>query len=1233
MMIPTILLCAASFAADSTATDRLSAAGIGRTSQSLQSELESIASASGGRAVLSTLGSSAESRELWLLTLAGEAARAGEQPALLVVAGMDGTRGTTTEVALRMARALLADHAAQLDEVTIYIVPRANPDAAERFRSLPSPRGALNTRPTDDDRDGRIDEDGPRDLNGDGVITLMRQIDPAPGVAAPTLVADEKDPRILREPQRVKGERPRYAVWIEGTDGDSDGAIAEDGVGGTDPDMNFPLRWPEFDRRAGVAPLSEPESMALARFVLEHPRIFAVVTLGRHDNVVTVPDARGRDVTGRLPLLIDEADAPLWSELATLYRDATGQTRAAAAEGAGSFQLWASIHRGLPSFATTMWGRPEPKPEPKPAAAEASKPGEQPGAAQDASSEEAKPEAAAAPAPARPTPPPAGTAPATDAAPAPRGPRGRGRGGPAARVADRASERSATTLLDADSAEWLAYSDTERNGIGFVPWTAFEHPQLGAVEIGGFVPGFRENPPESALDEIAKKQSAWIAKLAAMRPSIEVRGPRVRSLAPGLLEIDLSVVNAGRLPLAMATGEVDGMARPLVMRLTAPIERVRSGRRVETVRSLDPGASLDARWIVEQPVDGSFEIIVEHPVLGAWAVTVRDGAAGEPVRTAGTFTSERVFEPALRDLQRDPPRSAATAAPKAAAAGEVPAPAWNRFYDQEEVGAMLQRFAQARPDLATLESLGESVEGRPMWLLTVTNAATGAAETKPAMYVDGSIHANEIQATETVLYSIWYLLENHGKIPAITQLLDRAAFYFVPTVSPDSRAAWFRDANTPHSHRTGRQPTDDDGDGLVDEDGPNDLNGDGSIGQMWRKDSFGTHRRHPRDPRQLEPVPSEPRADGTREYGDWSFAGEEGIDDDGDGRTNEDPPGVYDMNRNFPSDWQPNGIQRGAGPWPLFYPETRAIGRLLLTRPNIAAGQAFHNAGGMILRGPGAPYREGDYPRSDIAVYDAISRAGIEMLPFYRPLVIHSGLYTVHGGLVNWIAEGLGIVSFTNELWTDKRILQSGQDPTPEQMQRWRDRVLFGTTFTDWKEMDHPEHGRVLVGGGTKFSSRIPPSFMLEEEYHRNFAFVFFHADQMPLLRWESVETKSLGGDLWEVTVAVANDRLIPTRTARAANKRIGEPDRLLIDPGSGVEIISAGHASSRNDRTFTAQRDEPRRLAIEDGVPGHGSRIMRFIAKGPAGGSISLRYEAEKAVDLERTITLDGGAGAAPAP
>lgn len=539
---------------------------------------------------------------------------------------------------------------------------------------------------------------------------------------------------------------------------------------------------------------------------------------------------------------------------------------------------------------------------------------------------------------------------------------------------------------------------------------------------------------------------------------------------------------------------------------------------------------------------------------------------------------------------------------------------WNRFYDNDEVNQIVKDLVAAYPELLTLESLGKSEQGRDLWVVTLNNDATGKPEDKPAMYIDGNVHGNEVQATETVLYSIWYLTKSYGEVEQLTELMDRVAFYFVPSQNPDGRAEWFANPNTPNSARTGQRPTDNDYDGQLDEDGPEDLDGDGHITSMWKFDPNGDYRRNAIDPRIIERVPA-------GEQGELSRLGSEGIDNDGDGRINEDGPGGYDMNRNWPSDWQPNYIQYGAGDYPFDRKETKAVADFIIERPNIAAGQSYHNAGGMILRGPGASYLENLYPREDRRMYDALGKAGEDLLPYYNYWVIHSDLYTVHGGFVNWLAEGLGVASFTNELWTNKRIMPDpDREFSDEERMHWQDRMLFGQTFTDYTEYDHPQHGKVLIGGGTKYSARVTPPFMLEEGCHRNFAFTMFHAGNMPELQFKWAGIKDMGNGLWEVTVEIENTRLISSRLAIAARNKIGQPDLLTLD---GADVVLSGFLGDRFDRTMRTNEHRPERVLVENGIPGEGHSTFRFLVRGNQGEMIGLSYKSEKARDIEVRIPL----------
>jgi hypothetical protein len=254
-------------------------------------------------------------------------------------------------------------------------------------------------------------------------------------------------------------------------------------------------------------------------------------------------------------------------------------------------------------------------------------------------------------------------------------------------------------------------------------------------------------------------------------------------------------------------------------------------------------------------------------------------------------------------------------------------------------------------------------------------------------------------------------------------------------------------------------------------------------------------------------------------------------------------------------------------------------------------------------------------------MYDALGKAGEDLLPYYNYWVIHSDLYTVHGGFVNWLAEGLGVASFTNELWTNKRIMPDpDREFSDEERMHWQDRMLFGQTFTDYTEYDHPEHGKVLIGGGTKYSARVTPPFMLEEGCHRNFAFTMFHAGNMPELQFKWAGIKDMGNGLWEVTVEIENTRLISSRLAIAARNKIGQPDLLTLD---GADVVLSGFLGDRFDRTMRTNEHRPERVLVENGIPGEGHSTFRFLVRGNQGEMIGLSYKSEKARDIEVRIPL----------
>jgi len=537
--------------------------------------------------------------------------------------------------------------------------------------------------------------------------------------------------------------------------------------------------------------------------------------------------------------------------------------------------------------------------------------------------------------------------------------------------------------------------------------------------------------------------------------------------------------------------------------------------------------------------------------------------------------------------------------------------AWDRYYDHAGLTAILRRLNEAFPELTRLYSIGQSTQGRDLWCLEVTARNVGNPDRKPAMYVDGNIHGNEVQAGEVAAYTGWYLCHQYGRLDKVTSLLNDYAFCLVPTTNPDGRDFWLHNRDGAMSARGGSQPTDNDRDGLFDEDDCEDLNGDGVVTQMRIKDPQGRYKRHPDYPEYLM---VRARDD---ERGEYTLLGWEGIDNDGDGRVNEDSRGGYDMNRNWGYDWQPNYIQYGAKDYPFSQPETRAVARFALAHPNIAAAQCYHNSGGLILRGPG--HEGGAMERADERVLVLIGQRGERILPYYRSIISWKDLYTTWGDEDTWFYGARGVLAFTNELWTTSNLYKKDGETSDEDEAEFMKHVLLGDGLVAWKEFDHPTYGRIEIGGVKKEWGRMPPSFLLEEELHRNMAFTLYHASTMPLLRISDASIEPLGGGLFKVWVTIENQRPIPTRTAHDVDRRISPPDFVAIR-GDNLKVISAGRVTDRYFKRVQAVEYRPERVEL-DAIDGMGAARVQFIVQGA--GSFTVTVDSAKGGLLTKDAAL----------
>ncbi len=527
--------------------------------------------------------------------------------------------------------------------------------------------------------------------------------------------------------------------------------------------------------------------------------------------------------------------------------------------------------------------------------------------------------------------------------------------------------------------------------------------------------------------------------------------------------------------------------------------------------------------------------------------------------------------------------------------------AWDRYYDHAAIGEIGRRLQAAHPNTCRVSSIGKSYEGRDLWMITVTDFTKGQADRKPAMYIDGNIHSNEIQGTEMALYTAWYLCERRGEVAWIDSLLTDRTLYIVPTINPDGRENYLKSANTASSPRTGLVPRDNDGDGRIDEDTYDDLDGDGNVTQMRRRNPNGRFIESPEEPRLLVPAPP-----GTR--GQWELLGSEGIDNDGDGEVNEDGVGGYDPNRNWPWRWMPNYVQGGADHYPTSLPETRAVIDFVVAHPNIAGAQSYHNNGGMILRGPGSPQDE--YRPQDVQVFDQLGRVGERILPGYRYMIVWKDLYIVWGGELDWFYGGRGIVTFSNELWTSFKFFEKAEtntnryDRTDYEFDRL---LLFGDAFVPWKAYRHPQYGDIEIGGAKKSFGRAEPGFLLQAEAHRNMAFSLFQTWQLPKVEVDSVTSRPIGNGLTEVTAVVANRRIVPTHTQQDVENKISRPDYVTLE---GATVLAGYRVVNDRNGQSVEQERKPERLEISN-IPGNSVITVKWVVRGA--GPYTVTVDSEK--------------------
>jgi murein tripeptide amidase MpaA len=564
----------------------------------------------------------------------------------------------------------------------------------------------------------------------------------------------------------------------------------------------------------------------------------------------------------------------------------------------------------------------------------------------------------------------------------------------------------------------------------------------------------------------------------------------------------------------------------------------------------------------------------------------------------------------------------------------IPAFDFSHYFTYEEIVSFLHQVAVAYPDLVRLEVIGQSYEGRDLWLVTVTQQSSGNPLDKPAYWIDANTHAGEVTGSAVALYTLHYLVTHYGQDPRVTRLVDDTCVYILPRIAVDGSEHYL---TTPYRVRSSVRsyPEPEMRDGLH----LHDINGDGRILMMRIPDPCGAWKQSEQDPRVMRP------RDPDEFDGSYFTLMPEGLIHQFDGYEVKIAPPLkgMDFNRNYPHEWTPEGTQEGAGSYPFSEPETRAEAEFWRSHPNINGFLTYHTYSAVILR-PYSTHADEHFPSQDLETYKLIGEVGSRITGYECVSVYHQFRYdpksVTTGGMDDYGYDQWGWFGFTTELWdlpTEAGVkkkdyiewLRRHPESDDLLMMHWNDQALAGQGFIDWQPFDHPQLGSLEIGGwDEKAVWQNAPAQCLPDLCEKHCQFTISHALMSPKLaiaQWELIPVGTAdhaqGSRLYRLILQLENRGFLPTYTSqKALERKIVKPIEVELQLPDYATLISGqskqeiGHLEGRANKassTFTRGESIDYRRKVE------------WVISGSLGSTIQIAAVSQRAGKVELAITL----------
>lgn len=561
-----------------------------------------------------------------------------------------------------------------------------------------------------------------------------------------------------------------------------------------------------------------------------------------------------------------------------------------------------------------------------------------------------------------------------------------------------------------------------------------------------------------------------------------------------------------------------------------------------------------------------------------------------------------------------------------------------RFVDFADLTEQLRAWSRAFPELCELTSIGTSSEGRELWVLTI---GRDRGRTRPAVWVDGNMHASELTGSSVALAIAEDVLALHlgagdvyGLSAAARERLDDVLFYVMPRMSPDGAEEVLATGRYVRSSPRDERPNRGHARWIS-----KDMDGDGLALIMRVPDPAGEFV-------ESKEVPGLMLLRTIDDDGPFYKIYPEGEIDNFDGHNVPTPSflsdNATDLNRNFPWSWAPEHTQVGAGSFPASEPESRAVVEFTSDRPNIFAWLNLHTFGGVFIR-PLGHKPDSKMNPGDLALFRQIGvwaeeHTGYPMVSGFEEFTYEPDK-PLHGDLTDYAYHQRGCVAYVVELWDlfaqlgwerQKRFVDNYTKLNREQMielARWDAENNHSRAVRPWVAVDHPQLGAVEVGGlDPRVGLWNPPLEKIAEVCDQHSACFLRVAALAPALRFGAVHTAG-DGELTRVTARVENHGYLPTYVLASARKLDWNEPLYAEVTCDGCELVDAGDAHRQLDHLDGWGR------GLHDGTGalyymrsrGTTSAVTStWVVRGT--GTLRLRIGSCRTGFIERTIEVTSG-------